>query len=226
VVIVCGGMPGSPTKKDVMQFFSKKGFWVFNPRYRGTWESDGKFLAKSPHLDILEVIDSLPKGFTDLWSNKKYKLKPDNLYIYGISFGGPAAILASLDKRVDKAVCVSPVIDWRVRAKDETIESLEKYVPTAFGRVYNTDKNGWKKLSSGKFYNPASVAKQIDGSKLLIIHAKDDRVVSYAPTKKFAVETGSKLITLPKGGHLRSMLLLKPRFYKAFQKHIKNAKVK
>ncbi len=221
VVIICGGMPGSPGKRDILNFFSKKGFWVFNPRYRGSWESGGKFLAKSPHLDVIDVIDSLPNGFTSLWDNKKYKLKPDEIYIIGTSFGGPAAILVSLDKRVNKAMCVSPVIDWRVRAKDESIESLAKFTPIGYGRAYDIAKDGWKKLKSGKFYNPAAHTKQIDGSKLLIVHAKDDTIVSYAPSKKFAIETGAKLITLPKGGHLGSSLILKPRFYKLFQKLIK-----
>ena len=41
VVIICGGMPGMPGSSYLLEFFSKKGFWVFNPRYRGTWESGG-----------------------------------------------------------------------------------------------------------------------------------------------------------------------------------------
>ena len=222
VIIICGGMPGFPGKKDILEFYSKKGFWSFNPRYRGSWESDGKFLAKSPHLDILDVIDQLPIGFIDLFGGKKYKVKPDKIFIVGTSFGGPAAILASLDKRVTKAICISPVVDWTIPGRIESIKTLTKFVAEGFGQAYRISKNGWEKLQSGKFYNPVNHTNKLDANKILIFHAKDDDVVTYKPIKKFATQTGAKLITLPKGGHLGSSILLKPRFYKLFQKFIKS----
>lgn len=222
VIIICGGMPGFPGKKDILQFYSKKGFWSFNPRYRGSWESDGRFLAKSPHLDVLDVIDQLPKGFVDSFSGQKYKVQPDQIFIVGTSFGGPAAILASLDKRVTKVICISPVVDWKVPGKIESIKTLTKFVTDGFGQAYRISKSGWKKLSSGKFYNPVSYITKLDPKKILIIHAKDDDVVTFKPVKEFANKTGAKLITLSRGGHLGSSLLLKPRFYKIFQKFIKS----
>jgi len=36
VIILCGGMPGYPAKKELMFFLAEKGFWVFSPRYRGS----------------------------------------------------------------------------------------------------------------------------------------------------------------------------------------------
>ena len=64
VIIFCGGMPSYPGKKnDLMEFIAKKGFWIFLPRYRGSWESAGSFLKISPHYDIIDIIDQLPKGF-------------------------------------------------------------------------------------------------------------------------------------------------------------------
>lgn len=221
VIIICGGMPGFPGKKDQIEFLSKKGFWVFNPRYRGSWESDGKFLAKSPHLDVIDVINSLHKGFIDLWGKKKYKIVADEIYIIGTSFGGPAAILSSLDKRVNKVICISPVIDWSKPGKAEPLDLLAKFTEQAFGMGYRVTRDGWKKIKSGKFYNPANHIKEIDGSNLLIVHAKDDDICPYSATKKFATATNSKLITLPRGGHLGSSFILKPRFYKLFTKFIK-----
>ncbi len=225
VIILCPGMPGSPSKKEVIEFFGKKGFWVFSPRYKGTWESSGKFLAQSPHLDIKEIIDQLPKGFKDLWSNEIHKIKPAAIYLFGMSFGGPAAILNSSDKRVTKIITFSPVIDWRVEGKDESMDVLQKFVAEGFGRAYAITKGGWKKLQSGKFYNPATQLNQIDASKILIVHAKDDRIVPYSTSKQFAQKTGAKLITLEHGGHLSSTLIFKPRFYKIFQNFIKSGKV-
>src|ERR1700757_2992464 len=102
VIILCDGMPGIPRKQPLMEFLSAKGYWVFYPRYRGAWESGGKFLERSPHLDILDVVDELPKGVCELAFGKRFALKPDEIFVIGGSFGGAAAILASLDDRVKK----------------------------------------------------------------------------------------------------------------------------
>jgi hypothetical protein len=55
---------------------------------------------------------------------------------------------------------------------------------------------------SGTFYNPWHHRNEIDGSKVLMFHAKDDPNVPYRRTKKFAEITGAKLKTLQRGGHI------------------------
>ncbi len=228
VIIFADGMPTVPSKKAQLEFFSKKGFWVFAPRYRGTWESDGKFLARSPHEDIVDVIDGIHQNFISIWDynfhdKKKFKLQPDEIILIGSSFGGPAVILAAkTDKRVTKTVAISPVIDWTKPGKDEPLDLLEKFTEQAFGMGYRTAKNGWRKIASGKFYNPVKHISEIAGANVLMIHAKDDTVCRYSETKKFAAATKAKLITLSKGGHLGSSILLKPRFQKIFFNFIKH----
>lgn len=220
VIIFLDGAPSVPSKKLLLEFFSKKGFWVFHPRYRGSWESDGKFLKYSLDKDVSDVIDGLESGFTDLWSNKKIKLSPTEIFLVGGSFGGPAAIISSLDPRVTKSIAISPMIDWAKPTRLEPIDFMANFFSTGFGNGYRPDKNAWKKIKSGKFYNAINYADQVDGGKLLIIHAKDDKVCSYAHSKKFCTASKAKFITLPQGGHLGSSLLLKPRFYKIFTKFI------
>src|ERR1700722_13965166 len=92
VIILCDGMPGMPTKQGLARFLSRKGFWVIYPRYRGSWESGGQFLKKSPHLDILDVIDELPKGLKEVTFGKKFKIFSAEIFVIGGSFGGAAAI--------------------------------------------------------------------------------------------------------------------------------------
>lgn len=226
VLILCDGMPSVPQKSKLMEFFAKRGYWVFHPRYRGSWESSGTFLTKSPHQDILDVIDDLYNGFTRLPSAatekpKRYKLTPTSLILLGSSFGGPAVILASRDTRVSKAVAFCPVVDWKHLGKAEPLVWMKQSVRAAFGQGYRYTDKDWNKLGKGNFYNPVSFTKSIDGSKLLVIQAKDDSVVPYNPVKKFAASTGAKLVTLPRGGHISSWLIMKPRFYKLFTKFIK-----
>ena len=110
VIVLATGAPGMPGKNELLQFFVSKGFYVIYPRYRGSWESSGTFLAKDPTLDIKETIDALSKPLLSLYEVKKYSFpRKPRLYIFASSFGGPAAFFLSKDVRVEKVVTFSPV---------------------------------------------------------------------------------------------------------------------
>src|SRR5215468_4829683 len=123
VIILCDGMPSIPRKQPLMEFLAERGFWVFYPRYRGAWESDGRFLEKSPHEDILDVIDDLPKGVSESAFGRKFALSPHKIFVIGGSFGGAAAILSSLDSRVTKVIANCPVVDWSILRKEQKTET-------------------------------------------------------------------------------------------------------
>lgn len=222
VIILAHGMPGVPKAKETMEFWSKKGFWVFFPRYRGTWESDGEFLKESPEKDILDVIDELPKGFTDLWSGRSFKLKVKScqLYIFGGSFGGPASILCSRDPRVTKVVAFAPVIDWEATS-DEPMDKLGAFIPKGFGKSYRFSKRNWLRMSRNEFYSPVREAETIDGKKILLFHAKDDESVPHSYAKKFARKTDTQLITLRTGGHFGFSKSIEPRIYAHIKKFLR-----
>ena len=202
VIILCEGMPGYPSKKELIISLANKGYWVFVPRYRGTWESDGSFLKVSPHKDILDVIDQLSKGFLDLWSEKIHKIKNPAVYLIGSSFGGPAVLLASKHKSVKKVVALSPVIDWAKESKIEPLDWLGKFTKNAFGNGYRFSWKDWNKLKTGKFYNPVRHIGLIDPNKVFVIQAKDDEIVNPEATEVFAKKIGCKLLLLKTGGHL------------------------
>lgn len=222
VVILATGMPSVPSKGSLVEYWSRKGFWVFYPRYRGSWESGGEFLKKSPTLDIKDVLNQLEKGFTSIWDKKSFKLKFKQVTLIGGSFGGPAALLLSKDKRVDKVVAVSPVVDWTAPSKSEPLAEFYYFVKDAFGEAFRLNKKNWNKLISGKFYNPVNQINQIDGQKVLIFHAQDDDVVNYKSVVKFAKLTGAKLYLSKKGGHLGASILMKPNFEKKVLKFIRS----
>jgi esterase/lipase len=217
VVIFCAGMPTYPGKggyEALALHFSQKGYWCFIPRYRGSWESEGKMFKDSPEKDIRDVIEGISKVFTETWGGKKFVVEQPEIYMFGSSFGGPAVLLNSTHKLVKKVICFSPVIDWRTM--DKTIEPIPKmstFVKEAFGMGYRIVKNGWKKIEQGKFYNPATELKKIDASKCLIFHAKDDDVVLLNPLVDFANRTNVKTHIVKTGGHL-GMAILEKRFYK------------
>ncbi len=221
VMIFCSGIPSVPCKDDVLEFWAKKGYWTFFPRYRGTWESEGTFLATSLEQDILDVIDSLSSHFTDYWSGKSYQVQPKSVVVVGSSFGGPAAILASRDPRVNKSICISPVVDWQAEDKSEPLDELYVFLREAYGCAYRLNRQSWNKLAKGNFYNPARHIEEINGQKIMIFHAKDDDIVKIKPVVKFASKTGAHFIVLNKGGHLSSSMLMNNRYYRKVEKFLK-----
>lgn len=208
VIILCDGMPSIPRKQPLVGWLAAKGYWVFYPRYRGAWESGGQFLEKSPHEDILDVIEYLPAGFADAAFGERFSFKPDEVFVIGGSFGGAAALLCSLDERVKKVVANCPVVDWSILRESEKKEtsnaSYVAYLREAFGSAYRLAEKDWNKLYRGKFYNPAYHAAEIDPKKVIMFHAKDDPYVPYASVSVFAGTTGVKLKSLRTGGHMRT----------------------
>jgi pimeloyl-ACP methyl ester carboxylesterase len=205
-------MPSIPRKQKLMEFLAGKGYWVFYPRYRGAWESGGQFLEKSPQQDILDVIDGLPKGWKDIAFGQRFCLSPHEVFVIGGSFGGAAAILSSLDSRVNKVIANCPVVDWAILRREEKLETSNPnyaaYVREAFGNGYRLSDRNWKKLYGGKFYNPAHHAREITPSKVMMFHAKDDPYIPYRVVKSFAARTGVKLKSLPRGGHVSTEFIV------------------
>ena len=199
-------MPSIPRKQPLAEFLVRKGFWVLYPRYRGAWESSGEFLAKSPHEDVLDILDLLPTELEEIAFGNRFRLAPDQVFVIGGSFGGAAAILLSLDPRIKRCIANCPVVDWAILRDSEKVETSKKnyaeYIREAFGNAYRLSDENWAKLGNGAFYNPWHRRKEIHGSKLLMFHAKDDPNVPYVKTKKFAEITGARLMTLQRGGHI------------------------
>jgi len=208
LIILCDGMPSIPRKQPLAEFIAQKGFWVIYPRYRGAWESGGEFLEKSPHEDVLDILNELPSELTEIAFGQRFRLEPVQVFIIGGSFGGAAAILLSLDPRVKRVVANCPVVDWSILEKAETVEtsisSYAEYIRQAFGNGYRLSDANWRKLREGTFYNPWQHRSEIDGSKVLMFHAQDDPSVPYERTRRFAEITGAKLKTIKRGGHIRT----------------------
>lgn len=213
VIILCDGMPSIPRKQSLVEFLSGKGYWVFYPRWRGAWESGGQFLERSPHEDILDIVDELPKGIRELAFGRTFRCSPDKIFVIGGSFGGAAAILASLDSRIAKAIANCPVVDWAIlrneQKKETSNPSYPAYIRAAFGSGYRLSDKNWNKLHGGAFYNPAHHLRELTPSKILMFHAKDDPYIPWKVVDRFAKRAGVKLNLLPRGGHLKTEFVIR-----------------
>lgn len=206
LILLCDGMPGMPRKQSLAEFLSRKGYWVIYPRWRGAWESGGQFLALPPQQDLADIMDELPRGLRELAFGRRFRLSPDEIFVIGGSFGGAAAILASLDQRVKKVVANCPVVDWRILTREQKKEtsnpSYPAYIRAAFGNGYRLSARHWNKLRSGVFFNPTHHLRELTPAKILIFHAQDDPYVPWRSVARFAAAADIKLRLFRRGGHL------------------------
>lgn len=210
VVILCDGLPTELSKKRLVEWLSKKGFWTFHVRYRGTWESGGRFLDHPPEQDILDVIQALPNGFTDAWSGESFALQPGRVCVIGASFGGTVALMASLHAVVQKVIAISPVVDWTVDA-DEPMDWLERVIQNGYFGAYRFSHEDWMRLSRGEFFQPIAHVDTFDPGKIFLVHALDDRVVPIGPARTFVEQVKCAYRFYETGGHdLRPKLLRWP----------------
>lgn len=206
VIILCDGMPSIPRKQALVEFLAGKGYWVFYPRWRGSWESGGQFLERSPHQDILDVVDELPNPIDELAFGRTFRCSPRKIFVIGGSFGGAASLLCSLDQRISKVIANCPVVDWAIlrteQRKETSNPSYPAYIRAAFGDAYRLSARNWNKLHGGIFYNPMHHVKELTGSKILMFHAKDDPYIPWRGVDHFARQAGIRLKLLSRGGHL------------------------
>jgi dipeptidyl aminopeptidase/acylaminoacyl peptidase len=218
VIVLCDGMPSMPRKQPLAEFLAAKGYWVFYPRYRGAWESGGEFLRRSPHLDILDVIDGMQTEIRELAFGRRFRPRADEIFVIGGSFGGTAALLCSLDTRVKKVVANCPVVDWSILPREQHKEtsnpSYAAYIRQAFGHGYRLSDRNWKKLSDGQFYSPTYRVSEMTGAKILMFHAQDDPYVPYQTVVRFAKRTGSELKLFRRGGHLSTDMTVRKHWGK------------
>lgn len=205
-MILCDGMPSVPSKRTVLEYWSNKGWWVFHPRYRGTWESGGMFLDHDPTDDILDVARAIrTESCVSAADGVLYTPQITQVSVMGSSFGGTAALLSSLHPEVDQVVALSPVVDW-ARELENTVEPLawmKSFLVQGFGEAYRFRDTDFDRLGNDReFFNPVSHRHKFDAKKLFIIYAKDDMIVSVPALEEFIAQVGCASNAQLRGGHL------------------------
>lgn len=225
ILILLSGVPSSPNKPDMLDFWTKKGYTCILPRLRGTWESDGEFLKDSPEEDVFDIVNELTsKNFKGIKTIEEpfvetiHKIKVKSIYIVGASFGGTGAVLASSHKKVKKVVALAPVLDWSVDSPDEPFEFFEKFTAFAFGGAYRAKAISWKKMQQNKLYSPVAVSNKLPGEKICILHAQDDCVVPIDPLYSFVRDTNCNFKEYKTGGHVGLNESRKLKYYKEIEK--------
>lgn len=205
-IILCEGLPSIPKRQDTIEYLANQGFLVFQPRYRGTWESDGEFLVQNPFLDIQDIVEVIKSNnIQELFSMKTFIFDIKRISVIGSSFGGSVALEASLIPEVQKVVALSPVINFKTfntAYHEQDLKQIGEFMLRAFTNGYRFTRENWLRLLNGEIINPAKIMTPETSEKTFIIQCKDDQTVNYQPVTDFAQKLKIKYEILLTGGHL------------------------
>jgi pimeloyl-ACP methyl ester carboxylesterase len=224
-VLLCPGLPSMPCYWEFLNFFSKNGYIAVAPRYKGTWESRGKFLEKSPVTDILTMIKLLRRGrITDLYTKKTIKINKiasNQIILFGSSFGGSVALVSLAKTDVKRAIIMAPVINFRTHSDGSFIEQdlkkLGHLLKKDHFQCYRYTMKRWRDLIKGRIdISPADYVDKLQKKEIFLLHGENDSAVSIHRSIDFAKKIkGIKLKMVKAAGHLsfrNSPLSLKTSF--------------
>lgn len=195
-LIILDGIPSVPKKEELLNIFSNQGYFVFYPRYEGTWESEGEFLAKSPTEEINRLIIKILEGIKLNGVNFKAR----EVFLIGSSFGGAVALCLPEISMVKKVIVLSPVVDF---TKLWSLKTLSCFLRNNFPGAYRYAEENWKKLEKGEILNPRESLKKVsDYKKYFILGGEDDEEVKSKELRKFAKEFNISVKIYPQKTHL------------------------
>jgi len=203
VIIFLPGMPSVPDHQQLAKHFAAHDYWVFLPRYRGSWESGGTFLKESPVQEIEDIIAALYEEIKEAWDGHAFYPDPSAVYVIGSSFGGGVALEAAVElDSIDKSIALSPVVDWQADEKITPLAQIQQFVQKGFNRAYRPAEDSWDRLRAGELFNPIDTTKQVDDEDILIIYSTDDTVVALPPIQEYVKKTAAHTRVLEDAGHL------------------------
>ncbi len=189
-VVILPGFPSGNDFTDLISFFFEKGYHVFVPRYRGSYQSSGIFMSKNPVEDLMFFVEHLKSGEAkSLWDMNKETFVINKLILVGGSFSGAIACgLAAKYPVFSHLILHAPVWDFRehnAAGDEQDLENMTEFVKNAYKNCYRFKfKSIRKKLEKFDDLKPQYYIPKLD-LPVLIMHDPNDKVVSFRNTKKY-----------------------------------------
>lgn len=206
VIILCEGLPSVPKQKELISFLSSHDYFIVYPRYKGTWESNGKFLSESPINDVEEIMNLLKNGeITELYSNKTFSIDSDNIILIGSSLGGSIALTCSNNNLVSKIVVFSPIVNFSTHNdnnQEQDLIWLEKFIRKGFGMGYRYKREDWVNMTKGLIFNPPQEIEKDKGKDILVVYGQQDMEIDFKKIENYTERNNIKKICLKDEGHL------------------------
>lgn len=204
-LILCDGLPNAPKNKELLETLAEKGYLVFYPRYRGTWESEGEFLKENPVLDIYEIVSLIKQNeISELWEDRIFKFNIKKIIVIGVSFGGAVALSCAKNPLIDKVIALSPIFSFRafnINKNEQDLVHLGTFMSKAFINGYRMNLINWGKLVKGDIFNPLNDLDQENVGKVTLLQSTDDTTVNPKYVKDYAKNLGITLKLYEGKGH-------------------------
>lgn len=189
-VIILTDFPTKNEHNEVIELFYERGYHVFVPFYRGSYQSEGVFLSKSPVSDLMSFIQHLNKGnVKEIKDMKKINFKINKKLLFGEGFGSVIACsLAAKQNEFSHLILSSPFWDFqRLNEKRDELDlnALSSYVKRAYKNCYRFKfGNIFEKLKKFQELKPEFYLEKLQEIPVLIFHDPNDKLASFKRTKE------------------------------------------
>lgn len=188
IVILLPGLPYEPKKYDLIDQLNNFGFDVVFVHYKGTWGSEGEFLAQPPQEEMDLLINKI---HDERLNNVLYK----EVFLIGTSFGGAVSLTINDNPIIKKIVALSPVISYK---KIPRISTLSEYLTLNFPNKYTFKSERFTDLINDKISSPVHEYK-IDPKKVILIGGKEDKEINIKDIEDFGVQNNIKHVSFDTG---------------------------
>ncbi|GEM_PF-6533945 len=205
-IILLPGFPSSNKLDSEIKFLYQKGYNVFFPRFKGSFQSKGFFLQNNIVRELKSFVDELKKGkITNLWDLEEMSFQTRNLILFGQSFSGAISCgLVAIEKSFDKLVLFSPVWDFKTHNKfnnEQNLNSLIPFVKRAYANLYRIKfDNLVETVLKFKETRPAFYVKKIK-IPLMVLNDPDDKTASIKHSENMKKLFKDLKIIKHHGGH-------------------------
>ncbi|MCX8159104.1 MAG: prolyl oligopeptidase family serine peptidase [Candidatus Pacearchaeota archaeon] len=188
-IIILPGFPSGNDFKDLIKIFYNQGYHVFVPRYRGSYQSSGKFLSKNPVDDMIMFVRHLGSGSAkSLWDGKKKVFNINRKILVGSGFGGSIALgVAAKYPGFSHLIVAAPIWDFVKHNKDNDEQDLKKiteFVKAAYQNCYRYDFSDIvKKLKKFEELKPDFYLPRLT-LPILVLHDTNDKFVAFRNSKE------------------------------------------
>ncbi len=188
-ILYLEGFPSSGSHKKEIEFLYRKGYNIFVPHYKGTYQSRGKFLGGNIVYELKEFLDKLKMGSViNLWDMSEVNFKIKRLILFGGSFSGAICCGLSTLTKFDKIVLFAPVLDYlRLNEKgdEQDPDHMIPFVKRAYENLFRFDFDKIvERMSKFKECSPNYYLNKLK-TPVLILHDPTDKTVSIRMAKEF-----------------------------------------
>jgi hypothetical protein len=190
-VIILPNFPSHNSYENPIKFWFDRGYHVFMPRYRGTYQSNGKFLSKNVVDDMIDFAKSIEKGSVkNIWDGQKKEFKVNKKILIAGGFSGAIACgMVAKSDLFSHLILASPIWDFESHnseGNEQDLNALLEFVGKSYKNCYRFSfKNLKKAVAKYKEIHPNYYLPKLHEGKfpVLVFHDPNDKNVSFAKTK-------------------------------------------